>query len=96
VTRWLVPMNSGPGFDIGIDWNTANGRINGVWCDNAGPYTIDCTAVLINPPSTYVTSFGIGLGQLLAIPGTAVSVSVDVNGDLMFDNLQGTMVSPHL
>jgi len=89
-------MGSGPGYDIGIDWNTSNGRIIGVWCDNTGPYTIDCTAWLINPPNTYVASFGIGLGQLLTIPGTAVSVSVDGSGDMVFDNLQGVSVSPHL
>ena len=89
------PLLSGPGFDIGIEWEDTTGAITGIWCNNTGPYIADCTATLTNG-FTFTTSFQIGEGQLLAVPGSAVTVSMGPDGELVFDGLASTSVTPHL
>jgi hypothetical protein len=89
------PMNSGPGYDVGIDYNESTGAINGVWCDNTGPYVIDCTATLTTGQA-FMHTFDVGVGQLLPISGSLVTVSMGGDGELVFDGLASTSVTPHL
>jgi len=89
------PLNSGPGFDIGVDYDPDTAVFNGVWCDNTGPYTIDCTANLVDG-TTHQYVIGIGVGQLLDPPPDVGTVTVDAAGDLVFTNFRGFSVSPHL
>jgi hypothetical protein len=89
------PLASGPGYDLGIEWEDSTGAITGIWCNNSGPYIIDCTATLTNGVS-FTTGFGIAQGQLLAVPGSAVTVSMGGDGELVFLGLQSTSVTGHL
>lgn len=100
-----VLVTRGDTWQIGVDYNTTNGRINSVYCDNNGPFVLFCTVKLTsgqtfpatptdpyNPTST--PTFGVGLGQTIAVPGTAVTVSTDANGEVVFTGLYSISVVP--
>lgn len=95
-------MNAGPGFEVGLQYDNVSSHITGVWCDNQGPYTIDCSATLVDENgvsgNTYYHTFPIGMDQLLFVPDGVGTIVPDPsgNGELIFTGLGNTSVSPHL
>jgi hypothetical protein len=86
---------AGPGFEIGFDWDATTGVLNGLWCENAGPYVLDCTATL-DTAQTFTVTFPIGAGQFIPITGSGITVVDEGGGEYTFVGLHSYGVSPRL
>lgn len=72
-----ISVISGPGYDIGVDYQGGNGRINGVYCNNETGEIIPVTALLTDGTSAH-QDFEPG-DTVLPVPGNRVQVVANGN-----------------